>query len=111
MKIIDWFKTLRRIVRSYDNDYWAMRQRIEAVEAMIKDRTDVGVDIGFQGHTHVTVIGRYKGADFIQAYSIGQRDLTELIKILREMEKFGTVRTVDAPPNVKAVVMRSLAPY
>lgn len=112
-KIKKFFKSLIYIVNNYEKQHLlttynihALSDQIEGCEKIIKDRTNLNVDIGFKGANHVIVVGRYKGQDYIQTYDIRNTDLGEFIHILKRMEQYGEVARVDSPPNIKASFMR-----
>lgn len=110
-----WLKKLKVIVAGYDIDLRITRAdiqrahaRIEELEKLVRDRTNIAVDVGFRGASHVIVVGRYKNADYVQTYSLDTPHLTALIGQLRDMERHGSVRRVDAPPQFRAVFERDL---
>lgn len=114
IKMFSWIKKLRKIVSSYDSDF-AMyaanlkyaQARITELEQLVKDRTNIAVDLGFRSANHVIVVGRYKNADYVQTFQINGQ-LNDIVDRLREMEKYGEVRRVDGPPAVRAVFNREL---
>lgn len=67
MKILNWIKKLRKIVKSYDNDQQCLINRIQKAEKTI---TDLHVDIGYKNRSSVITTGRYKNRDFVQTYEI-----------------------------------------
>ena len=99
-------KKLLAIVRNYDNDLKLAHKRIADLEKVIQDRTNVCLDVGFRGANHVIVVGRYKDKDFIQCYDVKESEFSGLIDRLREMNKYGRVARVDAPPTFSAVFDR-----
>lgn len=52
------------------------------------------------------VVGRYRNADYVQTYALDTPNLAVLIGQLRQMERCGAVRRVDAPPLFRAVFER-----
>jgi hypothetical protein len=104
--MIAWIKKLLSIVKSYDSDLRRSRVMISDLEAIIRDRTDIAVDVGFRDASHVIVVGRYRNTDYIQTFSVNTPDLAHLIDRLHAMERHGVVRRIDAPPSVKAVFHR-----
>lgn len=106
--MIKWLKKLRRIVDAYSADQLAMYSRIAELEALVRERTNIAVDVGFRECSHVIVIGRYKGADYIQSYSLQSSDLNHLVDQLKQMERFGNVRRIDSPPQFRAAFARNV---
>lgn len=103
-----WIKKLLAIVASYDTDLRNIHHAVYGLESILKERTNIAVDVGFREASHVIVIGRYRGNDYIQSYTLNETDLDGLIRHLREMEKFGNIRRIDAPPMFKAAFKRDL---
>ena len=103
-----WIKKLLAIVNSYDTDLRNIHHAVHGLESVLKERTNIAVDVGFREASHVIVIGRYRGNDYIQSYTINGTDLDGLIRHLREMEKFGNIRRIDSPPVFKAAFKRNL---
>lgn len=101
-----WLKKLNQIVAAYDTDLRQAHARIAELEKMVKDRTNIAVDVGFSGANHVIVIGRYKNADYIQTFHMDSNNLACLIDELRDRSRYGHVRRVDAPPEFRAVFHR-----
>ena len=104
--MIKWLKKLKAIVASYDANLANAHARIAALETMVRERTDIAIDVGFWSTSHVIVVGRYKNADYVQTYSMDTPDLASLIDQLKQMERYGNVRRVDAPPQFRAVFER-----
>lgn len=107
--MFSWIKKLKRIVAGYDENLRCAHARILELEQLVKDRTNIAVDVGFRSANHVIVIGRYKNADYVQTYQIDTPEMSGLIDQLREMQKYGEVRRVDAPPSFRAVFKRDLS--
>jgi hypothetical protein len=113
--MLNWLKKLRRIVADYDRDLESLaaavkaeRAQRQALETILRERTDIAVDVGFKSPSHVIVVGRYKDQDFVQTYSIATPDLAALIDQLKAMERYGVVRQIDAPPQFRGVVKREI---
>ena len=98
-----WLKKLKGIVAGYDADLRNAHARIAELEKLVRDRTNIAVDVGFRDANHVIVVGRYRNADYVQTYTLNAPDLSSLIADLRQMEKHGIVRRLDAPPVFRAV--------
>jgi hypothetical protein len=81
----------------------AAHARIAELEKLVRDRTNIAVDVGFKTASHVIVVGRYRNADYVQTYALNMPDMGPLIAQLRQMERYGEVRRIDAPPVFKAV--------
>lgn len=115
--MLTWFKRLFAIVRTYSTDIAKLNARIEllkgriaANEQIIRERTDIAVDVGFsrKDMNTVIVVGRFRGCDYVQTYQVRSDDLTGLIDRLRDMERHGVVRRADAPPHIIGAFKRDL---
>jgi len=109
--MLKWFRKLRVIVSSYNADLQNAHARIAELEKLVRDRTNIAVDVGFKSASHVIVVGRYKNADYIQSFEMREPDLAVLIDRLREQSRYGVVRRVDAPPAFTAVFERGRGEY
>jgi len=125
VKIIKWFKTLARIVRDYDNTCEGLEagliqaeaaaqqaiNRANAAERVIRDRTDLSVDVSAHKNSPSTVIvtGRYKGMDYVQVFNVSHDSFGELVDQLREQNRFATTRYIDTvSPVVREVIDREV---
>lgn len=122
MKIIKWFKTLFRIVRSHDDELSAFTSKVEAInyslnavwkrvgelDRKIDQHTVTGVDVGFgpKDRSWVVVVGRFKGSDYVQTYDLGHADFEHLVRQIQAMRKSGAATYVDSPPQMRAVFER-----
>ena len=93
------------IVRHHRSQMKSLQAQILNLEKIIKDRTDLHVDYYDRGCSKIIAIGHYKNRDYIQTFSVDQNDFHGLIERLRDMERYGTVRQIDAMPTFKAVIM------
>lgn len=115
--MLKWLKKLKAIVSSHDadmhklrtdcaNDVQRLRERVVQMETLVRDRTNIAVDVGFKNESHVIVMGRYKNVDYVQSYALNTPDFAALIEQLRQMKRHGAVRWIDAPPQFRAVFER-----
>lgn len=124
-KLTKWFKKLTFILANYESDVSQAHARIKTLERnltalharanhldkLVKDRTDLAVDVNFNEPNYVIVIGRYQKVDYIQTYSLGNTDFSQLVDHLKGMRKHGQIRRVDAPPQFRAVFERSVRDF
>lgn len=110
-----WLFELRRIVHlgwgrleTHRMRLDALRDDMKTLERLVRERTDIAVDVGVDGMNTVIVVGRYKGADYVQTYRLRADDLDFLIGKLREMERHGALRRLDCPPQYRAVFEHEL---
>lgn len=96
-----WLKKLKSIVARHQDEVKYLHHRITELEKIIKERTDIAVDVNYSGRNTIIVMGQYKNAGYVQTYAINTEDLYHLIKQLESMEKYGKVRTIDAPPSFR----------
>lgn len=106
--ITSLIRKAKHIVNNYHRDIAATNNRINAVEKLIRERTDIHASIGAGTGNFVIVVGRYKDNDYIQIVDMPQRDLDGFIKQLREYTRYGKARTLDAPPNFSAAFRRDV---
>jgi hypothetical protein len=107
-KIRTFIRNLFYIVDTYGTTIRHLRQQVESLEDIIKERTTLNVDIGFKGANHVIVVGKFKGQDYIQTYDVGTEDLGQFVNILQRMAQHGTINKVDAPPQMRGGFKRDL---
>jgi hypothetical protein len=81
----------------------ALRRRIDEAENCIRSRTDIAVDVpvGWNSPCQIIVVGRYKGGDYIQTFTVQSGDLGQIVDLLKDMVRYGVVRHVDAAPHVR----------
>jgi hypothetical protein len=103
-----WLKKLRLIVDAYHTDLLRTREKLAALETLVRDRTEISVDLGFREKNYAVVVGRYRGSDYVQTYILREADLVGLIEQLRDMERHGHLDRIDAPPQFRAVFKRDL---
>lgn len=106
--MMKWLRKLKAIVTNYEADLRNARARIAELEKLVKDRTNIAVDVGFRSASHVIVIGRYRNVDYVQTFEMDTPSLGSLIEQLRERERYGSVKRVDAPPQIRAVFKRDM---
>jgi hypothetical protein len=104
-----WLRKLLAIVRKYDNDYAQLQQRLQSVENLIRERTDIHADIGFNARDNFAiVVGRYKDRDYIQVHALPSDTFQILVEMLRKEQKHARLRIVDAPPAFSACIKNDL---
>lgn len=124
-KLTKWFKKLAFVVANYESDVsqththiktlecnlTALHARADYLDKLVKERTDLAVDVNFNEPNYVIVIGRYQKVDYIQTYSLRHTDFSQLVDPLKEMGKHGQIRRLDAPPQFRAVFERSVRDF
>lgn len=113
--MIKWIKKLFQIVREYDRDNKQTNGRIDIVrrsmaqaKGYIKERTDLHIDLRRKAPSQIIMVGRYKNHDYVKVFNVQEEDLSDLIGIVRQMEQYGTTRSVDAHPDVSASFKREV---
>jgi hypothetical protein len=115
--MIKWFKKLFRIVREYDSFTASTKARlnnlnttVQSAEKIIQDRTTISADISpMCKDPHIIFVsGRYRNVDYVQCYSIHGEDFANIIEILKEMKRYGTLRRLDAPHGFRHIFQREL---
>lgn len=121
-KLIEWFQELKYIVRNYASDIAkkdqqildlrkqlaAASQKADRTNQLLRDRTDMGVDISYsrKEDSWVILVGRFKGQDYVQTFSMNSENFDGMIQICREMQKTAVLRRCDAPPIFRSVLER-----
>lgn len=101
-----WFKKLREIVSKYDSDQERLRAEIKQVDQVLKDRTDLHVDVNMKDKSTVIMIGKFRDRDYIQTYTMETYDFHNLVTWLQNLKKQGHVRTVDVHPEMDVVIQQ-----
>ena len=57
---------------------------------------DLDIDIKPNINTNVIVTGIYRGEEYIKLYELKPRDFNDLVEQLKNREKFGEIRNIDA---------------
>ena len=108
----DRVSALEASLRKVDDDALnrdsALESHITTLRRNLKASTDIAVDCHLDGMNTIIVIGRYRGADYIQTYDVRMKDFSELVDYLRHLEDHGSVRRIDAVPGFKAIVEKAL---
>ena len=91
-------------------DYLALTKRIDQLDELVKERTDIAADVSInpRDRNHVIVVGRYNNIDYVQTFSLENQGFAALIEHLQSMKRHGVVRQLDAPPVLRAVFERDV---
>lgn len=116
MNILKYFKTLHSLIKSHEDsqaEIASLKRRLEYqsekmvfLDKLIKDRTDIAVDVHRRDMNTVIVVGRYKNADYINCFKLAAEEFPHLIERLKDMEQYGTVRRMDSFPEFRAIYDR-----
>lgn len=114
MSLFSWFRTLRRIVREYDREQQSVARTVatltketQSAVKLIRERTEVHADIGFQGST-IIVCGRYKNRDYVNVFSLPEKSFALIVEALKLEARHGRACVIDAPVGLKTVINREL---
>ena len=105
------FKKLKLIWTSllgFQSQVYMLHRRVDELERLVRERTDMVVDAHFHDTSYIVVMGRYKNRDYVQTFYVPGGDFESLVERLKEMTKFGIVRKVDCPPLMRAVFEREV---
>jgi hypothetical protein len=105
-RFLAWVRALRFVVANYMRDIHYLNSNLSALEKILRDRTDISVDVGVRGENTIIVTGRYRKADYVEVFSIGDMEMNNLIHLLRQMQQYATVKRIDAPISFKGVFPR-----
>jgi len=97
-------------VRTYDEGQRITNTHIEdarsiaiGAEKVIRERTDLHVDVHNRGKSYAILIGEYRGKDYIKAFHVPHESIPELIGQMRNLERYATTRRVDCHPGLDVV--------
>lgn len=120
MTFFEWFRILRRIVRTYDHDVaraqasqqtlqMRLNNRLGDLDRILRERTELHADVGIREST-IIVIGRYRGGDYIRVHSVPEPTFDSVVEMLKREQKHATLHRIDAPRDFRAVIGRMLDP-
>ena len=98
-------------IKALEDSVTALNRRLDYLDKLVRERTDIAVDVNFKEPNYVIVVGRYRKVDYIQTYSLDNADFTQLIDHLQRIEKHGQLRRLDAPPQILAVFKRNVLDF
>lgn len=87
-----------------------IRAEIEELGNVLRERTDASFDVGFNKTCRIVLTGRYRNNDYVEVVDVDASDFSELVGIVRRMNKYSKVRFIDAPINLRRVNIRNLLP-
>lgn len=83
--------------------------RAESAESVIRERTDLHADLHYKSDSQIIAMGRFRGRDYVQIYNLDPDDFERMIHQFRDMEQYGHMARVDAPPPMCAVFEHEFA--
>ena len=117
MRIFKNIRRLIRVARDYDEDQSQLKLmysdaigRSDEAMKLMRERTTLGMDVGFNKHndTHVILVGRYRNRDYVEVMTIDNDCFDELIPILKQMQKSSKISRIDVPFTLKEVIDREI---
>lgn len=101
-KIVRIFARIRRLWRlskEYDvnrsaDTAWT-RHKISAIDDRLGEHTTIHADIHHRNPHHIIVIGKYRNRDYVRMFELDEKDLTEMIEMLKRMEPNAKVGRFD----------------
>ena len=106
--LIAWLKQAIYVVNNYARHNALLHQRIDALEKILRERTEMNVDVSVDGRCRVILIGNFKGSGYIQDYQVSANDFGQLVDQLRHMQRYASARTIDCPPQFRATFERAI---
>ena len=105
-----WLAELRYIVTNHAGELRAIRRDMERLEGILRERTEVSADVGFDPRAGNTVIlcGRYRNCDYVEVFTVRNDDFGEFVNHLKTLQRYGSIVRVDAPLGFKGVLKREL---
>jgi hypothetical protein len=85
-------------------------KQIEAMRRFLQLTTDCHVDVAMHRdvpHT-VILIGSYNGQDYVRVAAINTEGFQHLVRMLKDMERYCEVRTIDAPRDVRFMLREEM---
>lgn len=97
-KVLDEHRKLLRTLAENDRELTEVMRR----------RTQYHIDGAIHRESPATIVlvGRYRGTDYVEVFSLGQGDFENLLRTCTHLNKFARAGRVDAPQAFRAVVGR-----
>ncbi len=113
---IGWLRRLFSIVQSYHYNISIIGQELDAAQKevsevlrYVKRATKVHVDVGVMADaTQVIVIGKYRGRDYVNTFTLKELAINDLVERLTHMSRYANIGRIDTPLNVDATLKHSL---
>ena len=109
--------TLWQIAKTYEQDKITLRanvrQELQAMDKLIRDRTTLHADISMTGRdpSFVILVGRYRNRDYVQTFYLPSEDFGGLVdQCVHMSRKLGRWGRLDAPPIFHAAFEREFHP-
>lgn len=104
--MIKWFKELFYVVKHFktlEQSLALLEEDMKDATALIRDRTEVSVDVGIRGPSRIVLTGRYRNNDYMEIFDIPDKDFTYVVDMLKGMRKTHEVRCVEGPFQMKSL--------
>jgi hypothetical protein len=117
--MFNFLRKLREIVKYYDmmneskekyvrDRFNTISNEVSELKKLIKERTEIDMDIGFHEPSTVIIIGRYKGQDYVKVNYLHDKDLNYIIDYIKELERFGNLIKIDAPRGFSKIIRQGI---
>lgn len=95
-------------LRALQNRVFAQSSRMDALDKLIRERTEIAVDAAVvpQDTSYVITVGKYRNADYVQVFSIQGGEFYALVEQLKALRRHGVLKYADGPVLIKAAVER-----
>lgn len=79
-----------------------------ALMKWVQERTTIDVDVSMRRGQPNTIIlsGLYRDRAYVNVFEIETEDMHDLIRYLKDLQQWGQVRHLDAPPTFRALFER-----
>ena len=104
---------IRERERAALNREHGISQQVEAMRKFLKLTTDCHVDVALRQdvpHT-VILIGSYNRQEYVRVAAINTEGFQHLVRLLKDMERYCEVRTIDAPRDVRCMIKEEMERY
>lgn len=101
-------KKMQQDMARMDNRMKDLQRNLDSVEMLIRDRTDVSVDVGVRGPNTVIVTGKYKGVDYVEVFDVPGDHFGYIVDTLKDMKKHHQIRAIDSPMSMKFIINQEL---
>jgi hypothetical protein len=92
----------------YDTELLRLQQAQRELDHLVRERTDVHVDVDVRGRSQVVLIGRYRGADYVEVRPVSHEDLARLVDYLNAHTTHARLGRVDVAQPYRAVMAHRL---
>lgn len=100
--LIQWIQKVKHIIKYYELDQRRIAGQIQSAEQIIRERTEINVELNTRGDNHIVMVGRYRNRDYVETITVDARSFDYMVRKVRELEQFGRLNRIDGHPGMRA---------